>query len=376
MKKINENKMMYATLASILLLGAFILPTWSPIIAQQPSQPDIDSLILQVPLLSPADEAKATQIAESNSAVQKMINGRTHSVMSIARVGNLYATPITSYPDIHFNVGNATHIEVVVDLHSTSVLSVTETPLIKVQLPTQELSVQQLPGSSTHSFAIDNINNVPTAFNGMWMLYTAPTYGTSGANKFSSFLVNAVEPNANDAFSCNSGHVADSYFAQAGTSFDITAAHIIYAETGSSCLENIVSFVPYIAGHLYKSRVYTTITTPKTWNMSVTDLNNGNFFVFSRGGQNFYTFQQNAATSVFLENANTVTTWKNQFGSTTLSAQAKYSTDNGSTWINWPGDGHTLQDCHVPPSTATVITGDLISGHTATWNLANMPLGC
>jgi len=60
------------------------------------------------------------------------------------------------------------------------------------------------------------------------------------------------------------------------------------------------------------------------------------------------------------------------------SATAKYSKDGGTTWINWDGATRADQSCtavrHTYPysSTQEVISGNLLSGGTATWNLQRM----
>lgn len=368
MKKIT-NKILYAILASTIILGTFVVPTANLAIAQEEPDPILKVLKVVKPL-SKAEEQRAIQIAVSDAAVQKIINGKPWKFVAYNFVGNLYTTPITAYPEIHLFVDDTTQITAVVDLQSQSVMQVLEAPIEKAA------SVGSNSVNDPPAYAIDAINIANGSINGLLMTHKGLSYTTPGPNGATLFLVNANEKNANQLFLCDPNHVADSYFTQSGVWYAATTVVTAWADTSTSC-SLMATSVPYVNLHTYQFSIF---VSGSSWVTTGKDLNTGQYFLVSRQGVTNNTFQTpNYHTSVWMENSHlsTQSSWYTQFGSNPV-AQAKYSTNGGVNWNNWTSDSRNDKDCsgndHVYPydSTKEVISGSLVSGSTASWNVQRM----
>lgn len=371
MDSISRKRQLMTTIVASLLVSMsfFMILTIGSASAASNTTPVVSPNNLPAPL--PGDQvAKATQIALSNSSVISLINGRPYKFMTYDQIGNVFI-PGSWHPEVYFNVNNTSEITVEVDLQKAAVIQAFETPLTKViAAGHKHTSASDPPG-----FALDYYSGSST-LNGIEMKATAPSYNTAdgNANTITAFLVNALESGGRDdqAFSCNSQYWTTDYFGQSGFAWMTTVKRPIWSDTVNTCTA-MNPGLAYNTGDLYEFEVY---TNGGYWYEFGWDTVTGAGFSHSQSGVSKLTFNTNDInTSVWFENDNLQgsTSWVNKYSSTSLSATAKYSSDNAGTWNNWQSDHQSDLDCHnVLHTPSQAISNTLASGLSATWNLSTV----
>ena len=230
--------------------------------------------------------------------------------------------------------------------------------------------IQAVGADANHGYATNHYTGTNT-INGLMLSHSVPTVSGSNINLY--WGVNALESNAVDSNACTAAHFADAYFAQSGALWTGSGGAVVWADTAVSCVSQFPSFSS-AAGHTVQFKVY--VDTSNRWTMYGVDLNTGTQFIKTRTGVNFLAMKTNDFnTSVFMES---VSSSVNRNDLTNPTGTAKQSGDKGVTWSDWQAAARNDQSCtninHTYPysSTQEVISGNLASGGSATWNTVRM----
>ncbi|HEV2192551.1 MAG TPA: hypothetical protein VGR54_02905 [Nitrosopumilaceae archaeon] len=310
--------------------------------------------------LSSSDLAKAVQIATSDGKVQSMIGGKSVKVLAQGFFGNIKENPVVWYPTLNIGIDDKQQIMVVVDLVNGKVTQADQGPDLDKRI-----------SNTQRSWASDYYSGSST-IQGHEMTPTNPTFTPNSSYNFTAFLVNAVMSGSTDSQLCNSGSTS-SYWMQTGFFFDpSSSAKTVWTDTKQSC-SALSTPITYNTSHSYQFYIFGDSVASK-WTVEVFDNTLGTSYIHSVSGQSSFTLKVNDFNSgVFFENANTVhgtSSWNTQFSGTALSATALM--EQSGSWVNWNADTKQDDQGCKPPITDTVITGNLQSGHSATWNLTTM----
>lgn len=266
------------------------------------------------------------------------------------------ANPVWS-PVVHIIVKDTKSIGVFLDSEGKVVTEIEELPYVQL----------------THGVTFaSNYYTGSSTVKGLLMTATAPIYTTGGTtNTLTAFLLNAVEYNANLSQLCNPAYYATSYWAQVGFVWTTSVESVSWADTATSCSVQSTG-LSYVEGNNYEQKIY---TSGSTWYIVAKNVNSGATYTKTRTGINYVAFKTNILeTGIFFENQNTSTNWYTKYASPyVVSAAAKYSsTGGGTSWSNWESGGKQDQLCNHTRQSSTVISGNVASGGTGTWNLQTM----
>src|SRR5690606_9083506 len=263
------------------------------------------------------------------------------------------------------NVANKTQITAVIGLEEnaaeSSITRIKTFPMIAPAVP-----VQAVGADDNHGFAINYYTGSST-IDGLKLTTTAPTVaGQKWVDLY--WGLNAIEYNAVDSNACNQGYYDSSYFAQAGFVWAVSG-YIIWADTGVGCSPQITD-VTGSAGDDFEFKIY--VDSSNRWVMYGKNLDNGDQFTKTRTGIDYLVMKtNNYNTSVFMESLSSDVEG-DQIGDP--SGTVKLSTNGGSTWSNWGSAARVDQTCtgvdntYPYNSSKEVISGNLASGGSATWN--------
>lgn len=338
--------------ASIVLLGGFILP--ATIFAAPADNSDAAKL---PPALTKAQEDAFMQRALLDRSVQDRIAGKEFEGVGVGFfTENINVVNPTWQPVVHINVKDTKSVAVFLDPNGQKVTRIDEQPFIKL---------------TTGSTFASNYYTGTSTVNGLRMTSSAPTYTTGGTtNSGTAFLLNAEEYNADVNHLCDPAYYATSYWAQVGFLWLTSTNSVVWTDNAAQCIAQGTG-ISYVAGHSYENKVY---TSGGTWYIVAKDTNTGSAFTKTRTGITYVVFKNSEFNNgIFFENQNTGTSWYTKYASPyTVSATAKYSTDNGSTWNNWQSGAKEDANCSGATSSSTVISGNVAGGGTGTWNLQTM----
>ncbi|MBI1829239.1 MAG: hypothetical protein HY222_00560 [Thaumarchaeota archaeon] len=387
MTKINNKNKIHVVLFSIIIASMLVMGTIGPVSQNvyatvlRDSPTKITDAYVESVLpseISASDLASVKQIALNNHEVKNAINGKQYQFMGSDYVGNVYSSPIVWYPEIHINVANTTELTAVINLQTNAVTTIQAAPMPKLN------GIASNEGGSHHGFADDYISTSST-IDGLSMVAPSVPHSTStSASTQEDFLLNAIESGAVDNNACSPAYYASSYFAQIGYTFltgggIVNAGFPLWTDTGYSCIPQLPS-VAYTVGHSWFFKIY--VAPGGNWVFYGIDQQNGQTFSASRSGINSGVMKtSDKNTSVFFENHNTSTSWYTQFtsGSYPSANSVQYHDKVLNAWKYWAG--HTTVDTKTtPPGTCTttsdyadtVISGSILSGGTATWNMQTM----
>ncbi len=384
MTKINikNNKKKTTTIVATALVFAVIMLSPSTIIPNVNAvtqsalidqiNANLDANPVSVPSIS--EEQQLEKIVFSNSEVQKIINGKPHSIMAIGFTGFAIYNPIKWNPVVSINVANTTEVSVTVDSTSNLVKKVESEPLVKLTCCSTG------PGYSTDEYK-SSTNPI-----GLYATATAVSYNVNvGSMDGPVFqLLNGQEFNPSGN-ACSSSNVLNGYWAQVGFWYKPVgspAAVGTVADTASSC-NDVGTGVTYNPSDTYIFKIIPQ-SNPITWKTTITDVqNSGNTYTLPRTGMHYANMQGNIAnTSMWIEswNSQSVNSWSGRFGSSP-SANAYYY--DGTSFLNWPSDRQHDDTCttiNVYPWAHQVMgSTSLANGGTGTWNMstmANYAYGC
>lgn len=309
--------------------------------------------------LSQADSDKALQIALSDGNVKSKIGGKHVTLMAQGFTGNLKTNPGVWYPTLTLNVNNETEVVVVVDLSQNKATQISDGPP-----PAKD---PLLNWNTERAWSIDYYTGSKT-ITGISFSPSTPTYTRNSAHNFTAYLVNGVMSGSVDGDLCNNSKT-DAYWTQVGYDYytNSTAAKLIWTDTYHNCF-GVGTGIAYNTAHSYSFYTWTSSSLGK-WYVEALDNTSGSTYTATISGPSSYTMQtSDHNTSVFFENGNTITSWSGDFSG---SVYATASILNSGSWINWDNDAHVNdQDCGTTHTDTTVISGNLKSANTATWNLS------
>ncbi|GEM_PF-2432373 len=380
--KIQNNKTKTATTIMTAIIIGLVLLSPTTVIPNVNAQMNISTQIPQSPAdiekllpkpLSKGQIESLQKTALSNDSVQNIIAGKPYRFMAADYVGNI-VTGIAN-PEVHFNISNKTEVTVVENLETGTITDIKIGSIQKLAGPVPPANGSKLTTGSaaravddyTGTHNIDGlIGHLPTSLPG----FSASTLPQV------SYLLNGIELNANDdpAYACNSNYYYYNYFAQGGVDWGASNPHIVYADTLSNCYPVLQYSVDYNPGKTYLFEIWVTRGT-YNWNIYGEDMSNGKYFWYQNPNavaQN--TMKKNDVnTSVWFENHETGTSWYNDFSPTTVSANTiQFHDFGGNYWQKWDNDAQSVIECSGLPGYQNVITGNLINGNTANWDLIQM----
>ncbi|WP_415282725.1 hypothetical protein [Candidatus Nitrososphaera sp. FF02] len=341
-----------AILVSVVLLGGFVLPAT---ISAAPSD-NSDAAKIPSPLTKTQEEA-FTNMALSDKSVRDSIGGKDFEGVGVGFfTENIDVENPIWQPVVHLNVKDTGSVAAFLDPSGQEVTRIEEQPLVKAAI--------------NAAFASNYYTGASTV-NGLRMTTTAPTYAVDATTNMATlFLLNAVENNADVGKLCNPAFYATSYWAQVGLVWTTNARSVMWADNATQCITQSTG-INYVAGHVYENKIY---TSGGTWYIVAKDTNTGSTFTKTRTGITYVVFENSEFNNgIFFENHNTGTSWYTKYASPhEVSATAKYSSNNGSTWSNWQSGGKQDSDCGGPRVPSTIISGNVAGGGTATWDLQDM----
>lgn len=346
------NKLLFIGLASLVVAGFFVQVLPIAIAAQQT---DPDAAKLPAALTASEEKSVVDRLLADKSVTDHFENMK-HIFVGISHyTNNFNDTNPTWMPVAHFNVEKVKTLSVYLDEGMNRVLKVEEGPYVQIGL-NAAMASNYYTGAST--------------LNGLRMNAVAPTYtaNPTPTNILSAFLVNAVEAGSDSNFLCDPGHFPNSYFAQSGFAYTTSVKAPSWSDTAAQCAVQGGN-IPYRDGNSYEFKV---VVVGTTWHMiGKNTTNNTEAFDMQRTGVTFLSFMTNTInTSVWTENQNTGTTWYQKYASPyTVSATASMTTNNGATWSNWDSASKIDHLCSGSNQADTVISGNVVSGGTGTWNL-------
>lgn len=359
MKTINKYdatiKLLGIVAAALLLIPIVTQASMPTAIAQTAS----DDMTKFPALLSKAEEDQLTKVALSDQRVQEKIEGKSYEPVGVGFfTDNINIQNPIWQPVVHINIKDIKSIAVFLDSEKKAVVKIEETPWAKLTHLGATFASNYYTGSST--------------VKGLLMTSSAPTYTTGGTtNTLTAFLLNAVELNADISKLCNPAYYATSYWAQVGFVWTTSTEAVVWADTATSCAPQSTG-LSYAEGNSYEYKVY---TSGSTWYIVAKNVNSGATYTKTRTGITYVAFKTNEFnTGIFFENQNTGTTWYTKYASPyVVSATAKYSsTSGGTSWSNWESGAKQDQLCNDSRQSDTVISGNVASGGTGTWNLQTM----
>jgi len=335
------------------------------------SEPEISQPAVVGPAELSSAEFDALQgVVLEDIKVKEIIAGQPYDVMSYDFISNINDKPVVWQPEIHINVANKTQITAVISwvenrAASSTVTKIETHPMMPIIAP-----IQAVGADANHGYATNYYTGTNT-INGLMLSHSVPTVSGSNINLY--WGVNAIESSAVDANACSAAHFADAYFAQSGALWTGAGGAVVWADTAVSCVSQFPSFSAS-AGDTVQFKIY--VDTSNRWTVYGVDLNNGQQFIKTRTGVNFLAMKTNDLnTSVFMES---VSSSVNGAGLSNPTGTAKQSGDKGVTWSNWQAAARNDETCtnvdHTYPysSTQEVISGNLASGGSATWNTVRM----
>jgi hypothetical protein len=290
--------------------------------------------------------------------------------MSYDFIGNTNDNPFVWHPELHISVNGVKQITVVTD-KSTEPLQYT---VKYVKVFDQGRPAQATGTGSGDGHAIDYYTG-SSSITGIRMSTTAPSVQTT-ADKGMAFLLNGEVITSTPSEDCGGSTQGGSvYFAQAGFQWGTTLSEVAWADTITSCSPQYPA-ITYSPGKSYDMKIFSS-GSPTEWYIYIKNLYTREVMTEVRSGITTSYLNTSAYnTSIFLESqANPID--GSQFN-TYPSATSTISTDSGGTWFNWESDKLDDQDCngvnHIYPydSTKQVISGDLASGSSATYNTVRM----
>lgn len=364
--KIQNNKTKVATItisavvmALLLLSPTTMIPNVSALLNN--SNGDQGGLMIKnyMPTqLSKIDSDKAFQIAMSDSDIKTKIGNKPVTLMALGFTGNLKTNPGVWYPTLTLNVNNESEIVAVVDLSQNKVTQETDGAL-----PAKDPALS----TTERAWAIDYYSGTYT-ISGMSFTPSTPSYTANSNHNFTAFLVNGAMSGSNDSHLCTKT-ATDAYWMQTGFWYynNSTGARIAWTDTPHGCF-GVGTGIAYNTSHSYSFYIWASSNLGK-WYVEAYDNTNGATYTTSVSGPSNYTMEtSDHNTSVFFENGNTITTWPNDFSG---SVYATGLVQKSGSWVNWDNDAHADdQDCGTTHADTTVISGNLKSGNTATWNLS------
>ncbi|AIC15309.1 hypothetical protein [Nitrososphaera viennensis] len=310
--------------------------------------------------------------------MQKIIANRPNQFLATDYIGKIDEQPVNWMPTVHYNIANQTQLAVVIDLKKGAVVqtqTVEVNPLEEKNLSPEAAAKKAANGEDPNGFSIDYITGVGTAPNFIQMDSPAITFTSSGVQTTGNvLLVNALMTGGSGANACNPAKATTDYWAQIGFYWK-TSGQINYDDTSTGCAP-VFSALTYTPGNNYRFNIRGDASG---WRLAGINLGTAVAFSYTGPAVNSGTFKtSDSSTSVFFENKQiSSVNWAPQFGSNP-SATAKYSTNGGSTQLNWPDNVRIDQSCtgtvNTYPYSATneVMTGELKSGGTATWSMSRM----
>jgi hypothetical protein len=233
--------------------------------------------------------------------------------------------------------------------------------------PNPAFSVAYYNGTASDIRSFKVRMDTPTSFNGNNMR----------ASDLVAFLLNAVAKFSRDSDLCNPYNNTNSYWAQVGIVWSYRTSVMVWSDSRVGC--NIqVDFprVPYGNVNRYIFIILTTKpnnSTSYNWYLCILNTTARVQECKERNGIAEGTFKtNNINSSVWLENGSTNTNWYTAFGSNISAGNATYMKVNDSTEYKWDSASKVDQDCRGNRSSSIVISGNVINGQWATWNLTTM----
>lgn len=316
--------------------------------------------------LSDAEYAKLVGAALRDSRVQDRIQGKAYEVSSYDFIGNVNDSPFVWYPEVHINVGTDEQVTVVMDKADR----IEESTVKRVEIFPLRKPAQAIGDDDNHGFATNYYTGGST-INGIRLSTTAPTIQTT-QDKGMAFLLNAIALNSNESQACNAAYYGSTYFGQVGFIWAWNG-FVTWSDTATNCVPQFPA-VTYSAGKSYDMKIY---TSGGNWILYAKNNYTGEVFTKTRSGITYVVFKtSNYNTSVFLESQ--ISSPAGSQFTTYPAGTSTVSTNGGSTWFNWQSGGRNDQSCtnvnHIYPydSSKEVISGNLASGGSASWNTVRM----
>lgn len=323
--------------------------------------------------LAEADLAEYRSIATNNVDVQSAIDGKPYRFTTQGYLGNIYKPDSPWYPEIHLTVETDSEmlkdVAIVIDPQTKSVkeIQVVEFHLDDQNGQNNTYSTQRFTG---HSGTPDGIK----------VDMKAPTFVWDGVSrtKGNVLLLNGLMQGSSWSQACTSSSVPSTYWAQIGFYWK-NSGKINWSDTAGNCSPQFPSF-SYVAGKTYEFRIVGATTgwayyairtdTGSTWTIRGPAVNSAQIATATNTDQ----------TSVFFENKYLASepTWYGQFSNAPQSSDAQYKTTLFGPYTNWSNTKLVDKDCNnitnVYPynSSKEVMTGDLKSGGSTTWDVNRM----
>ncbi|MCA9811723.1 MAG: hypothetical protein KC483_02550 [Nitrosarchaeum sp.] len=299
------------------------------------------------------------KIIRENSETSDELN-ESSKILAVSFVGNAKQIPVHWYPVVHI-LEDKQITSIKIDMDSNDVIS------------SEKYQNQKL--TNTNPLAVDRYDGSVSIGKGIRV--TSPTQptgydGDDTTSGFSAVTLNAMaygsDPDNYDL--CDSANSADHYWMQTGYKFNKDGWKIVFADTETDC----GSFDSGLPAPSTTDDIIFNIYSGSTWYGVIHNVDESDFaYHYEDAPTTTYIGKDTgAATSVFMENGYTSSGWEAQFSDTTFDMTDAEFVKTDSTSIDWSGEEQYHVDCNGDEVTEEVISGTLVSGGTATWDVEEM----
>jgi len=342
-------------------------------VSSPPSLSD-EFLLSAVPTkLSEKDLVGYRDIVIHDANILAMINGQPFKFSSEGFIGNIYQPNSAWYPEIHITVetksGLYQDIAIVLDPQTKSIK--------KTQIVEFDPSDQN---GLHNAYSTQRFTGSTAAPDGIKVNLKAPTFVWDNITraKGNALLLNGLMTGSTCVSACTSSSIPSTYWAQIGFYWN-SAGKINWTDTQKSCLPQFPT-LSYVSGKTYEFRIVGATTG---WAYYAIRTDTGETFTTRGPVVNSSTMQTpttNDGTSVFFENKYSTSdpSWSGQFSTSPQASTAQYKTTPFGTYSNWSSTMLLEKNCSntnfVYPYDITkqVMSGNLVSGGSATWSVSKM----